>query len=146
MFFAGDFATAAMLNAWLLNNSQYAAVSASETTSSTSYTDLSTVGPSVTVTSAGTRALVMYNCGAFTNTASDVGHAMSFAVSGATTIAAADAYARTDTCTNAGFGFNVANFAFITITPGTNVYTAKYKCSAATTSTFNNRRILVIAP
>lgn len=127
-------------------NTIEALVSTSETTSSTSYADLATVGPTVSITSVGTKALVWISAGAFTNTAVDIGHAMSFVVSGATTIAASDVYARTDTCSNAGFGTNCSNWAEVTINPGTNNYTAKYKLSAATASTFNNRRIRVYAP
>lgn len=124
-----------------------ASVLTAETTSSTSYTDLATVGPSTgSITSVGTKALVMISAGAFTNSAVNIGHAMSFVVSGATTLAASDVYARIDTCDNAGFGMNVTSYAYITITPGVNNYTAKYKLSGATTSTFNNRRIWVYAP
>ena len=124
-----------------------ATVATSETTSSTSYTDLATVGPTTgSITSTGTKALVMISAGAFTNSAVNIGHAMSFVVSGATTIAASDTYARIDTCDNAGFGMNVTSYAYITITPGINNYTAKYKLSAATLSTFTNRRIWVYAP
>jgi hypothetical protein len=148
--FSGQRLTAGALNAVfaaiLSGKAEQDAITTTQTTTSTSYTDLATAGPAVTLTSAGTVALVLFGCAAFTNSAVQIGHAMSFVVSGDTTIAASDVYARIDTHDNSGFGSNLMNFAFVTINPGTNVYTAKYKLSAATTSSFANRRLLVYAP
>ena len=67
-----------------------ATVATAQTTSSTSYTDLTTAGPAVTLTT-GTKALVIV-----TSSMEDIGASnqvsyMSYAVSGATTIAASGA-------------------------------------------------------
>lgn len=130
----------------LLTQSTLATVTTAQTTSSTSYTDLATVGPTVTLTSVGTRALVMFGCLAFSNSATEVGHYMSVAVSGATTIAASDVYGRISSHNNNAAGFNSMNFTLLTITPGSNTYTAKYKLNSATASTFQNRQLMVLAP
>ncbi len=87
----GDKPTAAMLAqllAALLMFSGKQTVSTSQTTTSTAYTDLATVGPQVSVTSKGTRALVLWKLTQLTTSGSS---ASSPAVSGATTIAASDA-------------------------------------------------------
>lgn len=118
----------------------------SGTTTSTTYADLdapANVGPSVTVET-GPSALVIVS-GQFQN--SGTGSArMSYAVSGATTIAAAD---------NRGVGaFGVAglnitagttalHFGGLSLTPGSNTFTTKYRVSSGT-GTFTSRRILVL--
>jgi hypothetical protein len=120
-----------------------AVVATSQTTTSTSFVDLTTVGPSVTITSAGTLAIALFEC--VMGSASSPGSAMAIAVSGATTIAAADADAMKITASNSGFGFRATGFAVFAITPGSNTYTAKYKTSSLT-STFADRKILIFAP
>lgn len=112
-------------------------VAANESTSSTSYTDLTTV-QSVTLTT-GTKVLVLWTA----SSNPDVGGAQarsSIAVSGASTIAAADAIASLNTTTSA---FKFANMTLLTVTAGSNTFTVKYKTS--TGSIFaNNRELLVI--
>lgn len=112
-------------------------VAANESTSSTSYTDLTTA-QSVTLTT-GTKVLVLWTA----SSNPDVGGAQarqSIAVSGASTIAAADAIAALNTTTSA---FKFANMTFLTVTAGSNTFTVKYKTS--TGSIFaNNRELLVI--
>lgn len=119
-------------------------IATSQTTTSTSYTNLATVGPRVTITSRGTRALCLFSAAMF-NSSSVNGSAMAIDVSGATTIAAADAQNIRVTAGNSGYAFKAAGFALLTITPGSNTYTAKYKASAGT-STFVDRHLYVFAP
>lgn len=149
-FFAGQRLTAGVLNgalaALLSGKSSQDSVATTQATTSTSYTDLATAGPTVTLTSAGTLALVLFGCASFSNSATETGQAMSFAVSGATTISASDTYARIVSHNNNAFGFNVMNFAVVTITPGSNTFTAKYRLATATSSSFANRRLFVFAP
>jgi hypothetical protein len=130
----------------MFTHAQAATVSTAETTSSTSYTDLATVGPSVTLTSVGTLALIIFACKAFTNSASVVGHSCSVAVSGITTISASDAYAWQCTNDNSGFGDRGMSFVQLSITPGTNTFTLKYRNATAVLSTYQDRRIWVYAP
>ena len=116
-----------------------------QSTSSTTYTDLATAGPAVTLTT-GTSALVLVISG-YTDTSS-VGPAlcMSFAVSGATTIAASDDFRG---ALSADSGYNASSIAMLTklttLTAGTNTFTAKYRMSAAGTGSFSNRSITVWA-
>jgi len=120
----------------------YATVATSQTTTSTSYTDLATSGPAVTVTT-GTKALVIItseivnsNGGAYSN--------MSYAVSGATTISALDTISlmfRQDSDTTIRYRASAASV--VTLTAGSNTFTAKYRVSSGT-GTFQDRTIFVI--
>ena len=118
-----------------------AAVTTSETTTSTSYTDLATAGPAVTVTS-GTLALVIVGCD-LSNATVGVRAAMGYAVSGATTIAATDVDAFIAQASAAGRRFAASRAFLVTLTGGSNTFTAKYSVSAGT-GTFRNREIIVI--
>ena len=115
---------------------------AGETTASTSYTNLATAGPAVTVTT-GTAALVIVSA-VIANNTSGIRSFMGYAVSSATTIAATDVAALTFD----DFGPNSLSHLSFTIletglTAGSNVFTAKYRAEANTAS-FDNRRISVI--
>jgi hypothetical protein len=111
-------------------------------TTSTSYTDLPDGAHSTTVTT-GTRALVYV--GAYAS--NDTGGAeswISFAVSGATTLSAANS-------NGAGMDFATADEAatissakrLVSLTAGSNTFTAKYRASAGTAS-FQYRNIWVL--
>ena len=125
-------------------NSDSAEVTTGQQTNSTSYTDLTTSGPAVTVTT-GTKALVIIT-GQIQPLAVDQFALMSYAVSGTTTIAANDkfAIALRGSGTN---GQNVvrASSAFLikNLTAGSNTFTAKYRVVAGT-GEFFNRQITVI--
>lgn len=114
-------------------------VSTSQTTTSTSYVDLATTGPAVTVIT-GTEVLVtlsalVYNSGA-NNTY------MSFAVSGATTLAAADARCIVHANTSATLSCPSRTFKLTGLTAGSNTFTAKYRVTGGTGS-YENRDIVV---
>ena len=112
---------------------------ASETTASTSFTDLATVGPSVTVTT-GTKALVLI--GAMrSNTISGGVSLMGFAVSGASTIAASDA----NSVFQQGTVQESSSKAVYVdgLTAGSNTFTAKYRATSGT-GQFQYRQISVI--
>lgn len=128
-----------------------AAVATAQATSSTSYGDLTTAGPAVTVNT-GTSAIVILSA-AIDNTNEKAWAAMSCAVSGASTIAAADANAfahrqleHSGTITAAGQEIVQASFAYVEngLTPGSNTFTAKYRAITAGTATFQRRAITVI--
>ena len=146
VFSAGTLNTAQLFNALLNNNSGVTSVSTQETSSSTSYTDLATVGPTVTLTSAGNRALLLWTTTQFSNSATISGQHCSVAITGATTIAASDSISLRTTHDNQGAGFRVAQFAFLTINPGSNTYTMKYRCVSAVTSVWATRSLFVFAP
>lgn len=108
-------------------------------TTSTSYTDLASAGPAVTITT-GTRALVIIGCAA-RNTSAATGARMGFAVSGATTIAANDP----NSYNVSEVDYDKSSFAAIVtgLTAGSNTFTAKYKVPAGT-GQYNERNIIVI--
>lgn len=117
-------------------------VSTAETTTSTSFTDLTTAGPAVTVTT-GTAALVILSCNIQNDTAGGIAF-MSYAVSGATTAAAS-------TFISLGFESNAAGDQLYAswshlktgLIAGSNTFTAKYKVTGGTGS-FRHRFITVI--
>lgn len=117
-----------------------AQVATGETTTSTSYTDLATPGPAVTVDT-GPRALIFVT-GSISNSGTGSVR-MAYETSGATTLAAADirgighAGAATVEVLCANVIFETA------LTPGSNTFTAKYRVSAST-GTFGSRRIGVL--
>lgn len=113
-----------------------------ETTTSTSYTDLATSGPAVTVTH-GTAALVMWSS-QMTNTSATVASSVGFALSGSNTAAAADARALVQHGVSANQAWRLGNFhMYTTLTAGTTTFTLKYKVSAGTGG-FADRFIAVI--
>lgn len=119
--------------------SETAAVLVAETTTSTSFTDLTTVGPAVTVDTGPAAWVVVH--GSVENTGAGSSR-MAYDVSGATSIAAAD---------NRGIGVaGTAGTVVVTsgialhtdLTPGSNTFTAKYRVASGT-GTFQSRRIAV---
>lgn len=119
-----------------------ATVATSQTTSSTSYTDLATVGPAVTVTT-GTAAIV-WAVARMQHSSGSGETSFSVAVSGATTIAANDEWRGHQAGVTAANPnrFGVCHF-FTNLTAGSNTFTVKYKTSGAT-ATFQDRDIIVV--
>jgi hypothetical protein len=117
------------------------AVATAQTTTSTTYTDLGTVGPAVTVNvPASGKVLVSVTAGMFDSNNSALNF-MSFAISGATTQAAADTRGLSllgNTAQQAS-----ASFVVTGLNAGSTTFTAKYRTSAGT-ATFQNRSIWVI--
>lgn len=118
-----------------------ATVATAQGTTTTSYTDLATVGPTVTVT---TGAAVLVTIGAlFLSTSGQPTANMAFAVSGATTVAAADTQSAKWDLVGGSAAFS-RTFYVSGLTPGSNVFTAKYKSNnAGATFTFSNRDLIV---
>jgi hypothetical protein len=108
-------------------------VATDQTTTSTSYADLATVGPTATIAvgSSG-KALVLFGAGLYTGS---VLKKMSVAVSGASTVAANDDWMiRND---NAAFvGTQMRAKLFTGLTPGNNTFTAKYAVGSGTGNFF----------
>lgn len=122
---------------------QSALVNKPESTASTSYTDVATVGPTVTVET-GPAAWVFFRAFLDNNT-DNAQSCMSFAVSGATTIAASDSYAIIIDGIDTANSVMVGTAALVDLTPGTNTFTAKYRAGGAGTMTAN-RRFLTVMP
>ena len=123
----------------------YATVATQESTTSTSYTDLTTAGPAVTVTT-GTRALVTISASQ-RSTISGAQAYMNFGVSGATTRSP-----QTNENTNTSWGSVTGGMnesASVTIlvtglTAGSNTFTAKYQAPVGDSVSFQFRKITVI--
>lgn len=139
---AGALGGTADLPTTVMGNSTTATVATSQTTTSTSYTDLATAGPAVTVTT-GTLALVIISARQENNTAGQWCY-MSFAVSGATTTAAADANGlQNSNSVTALNQIHASRAVLVTLTPGSNTFTSKYRVTAGT-GTWVTRDIIVI--
>lgn len=121
-------------------------VATSQTTTSTSYTDLATAGPAATVTIGDNGlALVVIRCRMASNTDNALTY-MGVAMSGANTESASDTYAaqrRISDANSAGFETIEATFLRTGLTAGSTTFTSKYKVNTGT-GTFDIRSIIVI--
>ncbi len=119
-----------------------ASVLTSQSTATTTYTDLTTIGPSISLMT-GTIAIVFFAASVANNT-NNSASLCSVAVSGASTVAASDNWCLL-------FDGNAANqfsragttHVFTGLTAGTNTFTMKYRAGSAT-ATFQNREINVL--
>lgn len=146
-FVTGEIETASIFNTHLRDNltalqAQSAVVAAAETSASTSYANLATAGPALTLVT-GTQVLLTVGAEMAASAAASV--YMSAAVSGASTLAAADPSA---VVANSSSVFNVSQQSyqslFTGLTAGTNTFTAKYKVSG-NAGTWINRNLVVEA-
>lgn len=115
-------------------------VAADENTSSTTYTDLTTVGPSITM---DTGAFVIVSISAqLRNGTTNAAAIMDFAISGATTRGA-----QNESCLMSdGLANDNANYKGVStglaVTPGTNTFTVKYRAGSGN-ARFVSRRMTV---
>ena len=119
-------------------------VATAETTASSSYGDLTTVGPTRTVqVVAGQTVLVVVSAQISSDTSGEEGF-MTYAASGAATVAAADSNAANVRSASGNAWATSTRVSFVTATSaGTLTIASKYKRSAAGTARFANRRLLV---
>jgi hypothetical protein len=127
------------------HGAQAAFVATSETTASTTYTDLTTPGPAVTVTVGASGMVMVLIYGQLGNTNVGSQSFISFAASGANTQAASDGMALgVQIASSAGLGISAgATFLLTGLNPGSTTFTSKYRVTA-TTGNFSNRRITAI--
>lgn len=119
-----------------------ASVNASESTASSSFTDLTTAGPAVTLTT-DVAAEVTVSALLLNGTANGEAR-MAFAVSGATTHAASAVEGLLARSDSAGQQFVLSRVFVVTgLTAGSNTFTAKYATNGTGTATFNQRQITV---
>lgn len=140
---AGQMVFSTALNTLTSRTPNNAKVATSETSVSTAvYADMATVGPQVTITT-GTSALV-YIAARMSNSVAGSNVFMSYAVTGATTIAASSDWSVSwDGATVAGTEARIGAWHYVSIlTSGSNVFTAKYKVEA-NTGTFVERELIV---
>lgn len=118
-------------------------INTSQTTASTSFTDLTSFGPSLTVTT-GTRALVIMGCQMFNN-ATGAFSIMGLSISGATTVSATDNDSLNLQQSTAGTNQDLSS-SFVklySLTAGSNTFTTKYRVTSGT-GTFSRRKLIVI--
>lgn len=114
-----------------------------QTTSSTSYTDLATAGPAVTVTT-GTAALVILSTVVLNDTAAAEA-ICGVAISGATTLAAQDGKALRISTSTGTVSLDGSKAQLYTgLTAGSNTFTMKYRVTGTSTGTFARRELIVI--
>lgn len=117
-------------------NISASSVDTSQSRSGTTYGDLGTVGPSITMVT-GTKAYILIAANVNSPT-SGVAY-MAVAVSGATTLAANDSRAlRYESVPITGLSYGIS---FTGLTPGSNTFTAKYRSSSGNSMTWGNRTI-----
>lgn len=140
---AGSYFVASGVNAIAERTPNATTVLTSETTTSTTFTNLATVGPTVTVET-GPYALVLIHA-----QVENSGAGSSYAgveVTGATSYAAALNRAVNvfnSANTRVGAGTAMLFHGGLVLTPGTNTFTMKYRVSSGT-GTFADRRIIVM--
>jgi hypothetical protein len=139
---AGQFFAAVGANSLAARILTSTTIPTGETTTSTTYVDLATPGPAITVTT-GPLALVGMS-GNLSSNISNSASFMSVAVSGASTIAAISARALVRDGMNANNGFRATAAGVIPLTPGSNTFTAKYAVGAGSTGTFSDRHLWVL--
>lgn len=137
-------AAAAVTASKLATGATAALIATSENTASTSYVDLATVGPSVTVTiGSNGLALVTVGCIASNNTIQKALF-MGFVVSGANTLAASNPNALYQQTTIAGGSFSGSKVILLSgLNAGSTTFKAQYAVEAGT-GTFSSRQIAVV--
>lgn len=139
---AGQYVVSTAANALAARTPQASSIATVEATTSTSYANLATTGPAVTVTS-GTVALVGVSTNMSNSTVS-VNTRASYAVSGATTIAASDIVAFNYQQPSAGTTIRGSAITMQTgLTAGSNTFTMQYRVTA-NTGTFDARHLWVV--
>lgn len=118
-------------------------VTTAETTTSSTFTDLTTSGPSVTRTTSG-GALIIVG-GLLSNDTGGAAAEMTFEVSGASAISAGNSRALRIDSSNADDRMRASIVDFRdSLTAGSNVFTAKYRADGGGTATFQHRRLDII--
>jgi hypothetical protein len=141
---AGRLFVSTGLNAIVERVPTAATVATSDTTTSTSYTDLgATTGPTVSVVT-GVSAFVVMTADMQNSVAGSEAMA-ALDISGATTVAATDGRALRFESSAAGDRIQASNASLVEgLTAGTNVFKMVYKAVTSGTATFQHRRLFVI--
>jgi hypothetical protein len=139
---AGQIFVATGANAIAARTITRATVGTSQTTASTSYADLATAGPSVSVIT-GTRAVVFFSSQVAHDTA-NVAARVSIEITGASSFSADDSFEIVHDGMPANQGVGWSRFRYYdTLTGGSNTFALKYKTTSGT-ATFSERDILVV--
>ena len=112
----------------------HARVAAEGNSTSATYTDLATAGPAVTLRT-GSKVLITLGGRMYSNTL-DAYIYIAVGISGATTIAPSDDYALHVRMGKGDMSTNVSRQFVMTVTPGVNTFTAKYRTSGGSGAWF----------
>ena len=125
-------------------NAAAANVTTQESTSSTTYADLATVGPVVTLVT-GTSVIVWLSAIGMKSTTGYTSH-LSVEVSGASRIAANDTARAGGISSLASGPYTIAGVCILNgLTPGRNTFTMKYRVDGGPANNFSVRSIAVLA-
>ena len=139
---AAGFIVTTALNSIVQRTPLGSTVTTSQTTTSTSYVDLATIGPTVTVTT-GPAAMVALSA-LMSKSTDNTAAVTSYEVTGASSQPAVDGRSALMDGAPANQGMRIGVTIFQSdLTPGSNTFTQKYKVSS-TTGTFSNRHLVVI--
>jgi hypothetical protein len=116
-------------------------VATSETSASTTYTNLATNGPAVTATTSLSAIVAIY---ANMQVTGGTAVWMSYGITGATTSAENDNRAIQVAANTVGQRVGGTFFHSAILTAGTNTFTAKYRITGSGTGTWVDRRLMVI--
>ncbi len=119
-----------------------AQVTTSQTTTSTSYTNLATTGPQVATLTTGSKVLVWFMAQMKHSTSGEC--SVSVEVTGAGTVSASDDWRLMESGVTSSNDnrFGICHL-FTNLTPGSNTFTMKYRTNTGT-ATFSNRDLIVI--
>jgi hypothetical protein len=140
---AGRIIVTTGLNSVTERNPDVGFLATSQGTATTTYTDLATVGPTITVT-CGVKAMVIIG-GGISNSTAGSGGRIGVDLSGANTSAASDTNSFLIESGNASDAFKgtwVTIFSPISV--GSTQFRLKYRCVGAATATFNDRLVAVV--
>jgi hypothetical protein len=139
---AGQYFVSTAANALAARTPGAATVSGSETTTNTTYADLTTSGPNITVTT-GTQALVFISSRIGNSTATATSYA-SWQCTGATTVAVDDRFAVEFQPEGASRNMRATAALLVTgMTPGSTTFGMRYRVTAGT-GTYGYRQISVL--
>lgn len=137
----GQFFVATGANALAARIMTAGTIATSQSTTSLTYTDLATIGPTAVVDT-GVQALVMISAAMSNNTGAATS-LMSYAVSGATTVAAVSTRALRVDGIAGGNIIRATSVSTVPLNAGTNTFTAKFAVGGGT-GTFSDRSLQVI--
>lgn len=139
---AGQYFVADGANSITVARAETNEVLTSQTTTSTSFTDLTTSGPSVTVT-VQSRAMIFVSARVFNNTAGEI-CLVGVDISGASTVSAADNRALLYESGAANDNLMATwNYMHTGLSAGSTTFKLEYRVTGGT-GTFSNRRIVVV--
>lgn len=139
---AGSWFVTASANSIAERIPKFSHISAGQITASTSFVDLGTIGPQVS-TVTGAQAVLAFGC-YVSNAVGGGGGYMAYDVSGATTVAADTTRALRLLSETAGTNQRASVVHWHpSLTPGTNVFTAKFATPTGGNCTFSDRHLIV---